>query len=131
MASIFTKIINGELPAYRLFENELVIAFLTIDPIRPGHALIVPNVEVDSYMDVGSPHYQEVFRVAQELGKAIRTVTNCERVCLAVQGFEVRHFHLHLIPAMSPADFDFKKAKRAEPAELEAMQKRIQAKSRI
>lgn len=131
MASIFTKIINGELPAYRVFENELVIAFLTIDPIRPGHTLVVPKTEVDSYMDVGSKEYQEVFRVAQELGKAIRTVTNCERVCLAVQGFEVRHFHLHLIPAMSPADFDFKKAQRAEPHALEEMQQKIKAKARI
>lgn len=130
MASIFTKIIAGELPAYRVFENELVIAFLTIDPIRAGHCLVVPKTEVDSYMDVGTEEYQEVFRIAQDIGKAIRTVTGCERVCLAVQGFEVRHFHLHLIPAWSPADFDFKKAKRAEPAELAEMQAKIKAKMR-
>lgn len=131
MASVFTKIIAGELPAYRIFENDLVISFLTIDPINPGHTLIVPKTEVDSFMDVGSKEYQEVFRVAQFIGKAITTVTGCERVCLAVQGFEVRHFHLHLIPAWSPADFDFKKATRMAPAELEAMQAKIKAKLKI
>ncbi|MGZ3694903.1 MAG: HIT family protein [Bdellovibrionota bacterium] len=131
MASIFTKIIAGELPAYRIFENDLVISFLTIDPIRGGHTLVVPKTEVDAFMDVSNPEYQEVFRVAQIIGKAIKTATGCERVGMAVQGFEVRHFHLHLIPMWSPADFDFKKATRMAPAQLEEMQAKIKAKLKL
>ena len=128
MASIFTKIIRGELPSFRLYENDLVLSFLTIEPIRAGHALVVPKVEIDSYLQVTDPHYSAVFSAAQVVGKAIQSATGCKRVGLAVQGFEVPHFHLHLIPMESPADFDFRKAKRMENDELKKIQERIVGK---
>jgi histidine triad (HIT) family protein len=131
MASIFTKIIQGELPAFRIYEDEEVISFLTIDPIRAGHALIVPKVEIDSYMNVPEPHYSAVFQLAQKLGKAIQSATDCERVGLAVQGFEVRHFHLHLIPMWGPEDFDFRKAKRMDNEQLKLMQEKIVSRLRV
>jgi histidine triad (HIT) family protein len=128
MASVFTKIIRGELPSFKIFENEEVFAFLSIDPIRPGHTLIVPKVEIDQFTDLAEPHYSAVFAAAQPLGRAIRAATGCRRVGMAVQGFEVPHFHLHLIPLESPADFDFQNARRASMEDLAATQQRILAK---
>jgi len=125
MSSIFTKIINNELPAYRIFENDKVISFLTIEPIHPGHTLIVPKTEVDHWMDVPEDEYQEVYLQAQKIGKAIREVTGSTRVAQAVVGLEVPHFHLHLIPMWQPSDLDFKKAKPASNDELKLIQEKI------
>lgn len=126
--SIFMKIIAGELPSYKIYEDEFTYAFLSIDPIRPGHTLIVPKRDVDHFFDVTDPHYTQVFTNARVLGRAIKEATGCQRVGMAVQGFEVNHFHLHLIPLESPADFDFKKAKRASSEELAESQKKILAR---
>lgn len=125
MASVFTKIIKGELPGFRIYEDDLVISLLTIDPIRAGHCMVIPKVEVDSYMHVPEPHYSAVFRTAQMVGKAITAATDCKRVGLAVQGFEVHHFHLHLIPMWGPEDFDFRKAKRMANEDLQKWQEKI------
>jgi histidine triad (HIT) family protein len=128
MASVFTKIIRGEFPSYKILETEEVLAFLSIDPIAPGHTLVVPKVEVDQFADVPEPYYSAVFKVAQTVGRAIQTATGCRRVGMAVQGFEVPHFHLHLIPLNGAADFDFRHARRASPEELAETQKRVVAK---
>ena len=92
MPSIFTKIINNELPAYRIFENDKIISFLTIEPIHPGHTLVIPKTEVDHWMDVPTDEYQEVYFQAQKIGKAIQKVTNSTRVAQAVVGLEVPTF---------------------------------------
>lgn len=128
MASVFTKIIRGELPCYKVFENELVIAFLSIDPIQPGHTLVVPKKEIDHFMDLEDPHYQAVFAAAKPLAQAIRTATGCKRVGLAVQGFEVPHFHLHLIPMWGTEDFDFRRARRLSNEQMQAARDGIVAK---
>ena len=125
MPSIFTKIINNELPAYRIFENDKIISFLTIEPIHPGHTLVIPKTEVDHWMDVPSDEYQEVYTQAKNIGKAIKNITGSTRVAQAVVGLEVPHFHLHLIPMWSPSDLDFKKAKRASDEELTSMQEKL------
>lgn len=125
MASVFTRIIRGELPSYKIFENELVLAFLTIDPIRAGHTLIVPKAEIDHFMDLDDPHYQAVFAAAKPIARAIRSATGCARVGMAVQGFEVPHFHLHLMPLWGVEDFDFRKAKKLPEAEMKAVQEKI------
>ena len=105
MPSIFTKIINGELPSYKVYENEHVYAFLDINPVQPGHTLIVPKVEVGDYMDVPEPYYSAVFTASQEIGKLLKSRLNCERVGLVVEGFEVTdHFHLKLIPMNKAGD---------------------------
>ena len=125
MSSIFTKIINNELPAYRIFENDKVISFLTIEPIHPGHTLIIPKTEVDHWMNVPEDEYKEVYFQAQKIGKAIQKVTNSTRVAQAVVGLEVPHFHLHLIPMWQPSDLDFKKATPATSDDLKLMQEKI------
>lgn len=128
MSSIFTKIINGELPAYRLFENEHIISFLTIAPINPGHALIIPKIEVDHFSDVPEPYYSAVHQFAKPLSKAIKEVTGCVRVGSAVVGLEVPHFHLHLIPLFQASDLNFKNAKNASAEELARIQQAITEK---
>jgi histidine triad (HIT) family protein len=125
MSSIFTKIIAKEMPAYILFENEWIISFLTIAPIHPGHALIVPKIEVDHFSDVPEPYYSEVYRFAKPLSKAIKNVSGCVRVGTAVVGLEVPHFHLHLIPLFQASDLNFKNAKMAAPEDLLQMQLKI------
>jgi len=125
MSSVFTKIINNELPAFRIFENEKIISFLTIEPIQLGHSLIVPKTEVDHWMDVPEQEYMEVYQQAKIIAKAIQKATKSTRVAQAVVGLEVPHFHLHLIPMWDPSDLDFKKARTSRKEEMELMQKRI------
>lgn len=124
MASVFTKVINGEIPAYKIHEDELTISILTIEPINLGHALVIPKQEINHWFDVPEAAYQQVQLNAQKIAKAIREATKCPRVLTAAIGFEVQHYHLHLIPAWSMDDLNFKKAqKRSEPEMNEILQK--------
>ena len=125
MSSVFTKIINNELPAFRIFENDKVISFLTIEPINLGHTLVIPKTEVDHWMNVQDEEYFEVYSKAKVIAKAIQKATDSPRVAQAVVGLEVPHFHLHLIPMWDPSDLDFKKASPSTPQEMEMMQKKI------
>ena len=125
MSSIFTKIINNELPAYRIFENEKVISFLTIEPIQLGHTLVIPKTEVDHWMDVSEEEYTEVYKQAKVIAKAIQKATGSTRVAQAVVGLEVPHFHLHLIPMWDPTDLDFRKAKPSTKEEMHLIQEKI------
>lgn len=111
MSSIFTKIIQGELPCFKLFEDDLTIGILTIQPINPGHCLVIPKNEVDEIVDIDSEDYLRVMENGRKLSRIIKKTFPCERVGLALQGFEVPHFHLHLIPLNSPTDFSFTQAK--------------------
>ena len=125
MASIFTKIIRGELPSYKLHEDELTISILTIEPINPGHALVIPKIEISHWFEVPEKDYLQVQKNAQKLGQAIKEATGCPRVLTAAIGFEVPHYHLHLIPAWSMADLNFGKAKKLDAAEMKAIQEKI------
>jgi histidine triad (HIT) family protein len=125
MATLFTKIIRGELPSYKVYEDEDCFAFLDIRPIRGGHTLIVPRQETDHFTEVPEPAYSAVFKAAQPLGEAIRKATGAPRVGLAVVGFEVPHFHLHLVPIWTPSDLNFQLAKSADAPDLQEMQERI------
>lgn len=127
MATIFTKIIRGEIPSFKIFEDEHTYAFLDIRPIQLGHSLIVPKQEIDHMLDLEEPFYSAVFRNAKPIGQAIQRATNCERIGTAVVGFEVPHFHYHVVPMYSAADLDFSRAKDATQAELAEMQKKILA----
>ena len=126
--SIFTRIMAGELPSYKIYENEHVFAFLSIDPIQPGHTLIVPRTEINHFSDVPDAEYQAVFAAAKPISKAIQAATGCKRVGMAVIGLEVPHFHLHLIPLQGAEDLDFKKAHRIPEAEMKSVQAKITAK---
>lgn len=125
MASIFTKILNGELPSYRIIENEFCFSILALDQVHLGHSLVIPKIEVDAFMDVPEPHYSAVFNMAKPLSQAIRTATGAPRVVAIIAGFEVNHFHLHLIPAWSLADVSFAKAQRRLPDEMHEIQKKL------
>lgn len=122
MASVFTKIIQGELPSFKLHEDELTISILTLDQIRLGHSLVIPKVEVNHWFEVPEAHLLRVEKNAAKLSQAIRKATNCPRVLKAAIGFEVPHYHLHLIPAWSMADLNFSGARKFPEAEMRAMQ---------
>lgn len=128
MASIFTKIIAGEIPSYKVFENEHVYAFLDIQPIHLGHTLVVPKLEVDHFTEVPEPYFTEVQRASQKIARAIRHVTGSPRIGTAVQGFEVPHYHVHLIPLWGPRDLDFTLGKKRTPEEMKRMHEAIVAR---
>ncbi|MCE3009783.1 MAG: HIT family protein [Proteobacteria bacterium] len=123
--SVFTKIINGELPSYKIYEDDLTIAILALDQVNLGHTLVVPKQEVDHWFDVSPEVYTRVGLNAQKIGKAIRKATGCARVLTTAVGFEVHHYHLHLIPAWSIADLSFSKAQKRSEAEMKEIQKKI------
>ena len=125
MASLFTKIINGELPSYKIHEDELTYTFLTIEPIQMGHTLIIPKKEVDHFLDADDESYKQVFANSKKIGKAIQKATGCTRVGLSVLGFEVPHFHLHVVPMYDPTDLDFKKGKGRSEEEMKEIQEKI------
>ena len=98
MSSIFSKIIERKIPSHKIYENDLVYAFLDINPIYPGHTLIVPKIEVDKFTDVPEPYYSEVFKAAKKIAPAIQKAIKPDRVGCFIEGFDVPHFHYHLIP---------------------------------
>ncbi|MDZ7743214.1 MAG: HIT family protein [Bacteroidota bacterium] len=117
MASIFTKIVKGEIPSYKIAENEHCYAFLDINPLAKGHTLVIPKKEVDYLFDVEDELYKELFAFAKGVAKAIETVIPCKRIGLAVLGLEVPHAHIHLVPINSIYDIDFKQPKLKFPEE--------------
>jgi histidine triad (HIT) family protein len=125
MPSIFSRIISGEIPSYKLYEDEYTYAFLDIFPHHHGHTLIVPKVEVDHFSDVPEPYYSAIFQTAKLLSPAIQKVTGCRRVCTTFLGYEIAHCHYHLLPTESEADMDSKKREQADPEALKMMQEKI------
>jgi len=108
MASIFTKIINGELPCYKIVEDDHFIAFLDIDPNVKGHTLCVPKKEVDKLLDLDEQTYLGLMQFARKVGLAIEKTLVCNRVGMSVIGLEVPHVHVHLIPLNEMKDMSFK-----------------------
>lgn len=113
MATVFTKIINGEVPCYKITETEDCIAFLDIMPLAKGHVLIIPKKEVNNYFDLGDDLFQKVNALAKKVSKAIKKSVECTRIGVAVIGLEVPHAHVHLVPINKLSDLDFTK-KRVE-----------------
>lgn len=111
MATIFTKIIKGEIPSYKVAENDRFFAFLDINPVSKGHTLVVPKEETDYIFDLNSEDLQSLFAFSQVVAKAIKAAIPCKRVGVAVLGLEVPHAHIHLIPLNSERDMDFRKDK--------------------
>ena len=108
MASIFTKIINGEIPCYKVAENDRYFAFLDINPNAKGHTLVVPKKEVDKIFDLDQETYAGLMEFSRTIAIAIEKTIPCLRVGMSVIGLEVPHVHVHLIPLQSMADIDFK-----------------------
>ena len=111
MASIFTKIIKGEIPAHKIHENEKFLAFLDINPLAKGHALVIPKKEIDYIFDLPDDLLSEILPFAKEAARKIEAVVDCERIGISVIGLEVPHAHVHLIPINSVSDMNFAKPK--------------------
>jgi histidine triad (HIT) family protein len=123
--SIFLQIISGKIPSYKIFENDHVFAFLTKDAIQLGHSLIVPKVEIDYFVDVPEPYYSAVYTAAKPLARAIHQATGCKRVGTIVAGWDVPHFHYHLVPMFDYFDLDPKRAKQFSHNENKRIQEKI------
>ncbi len=111
MSTIFTKIVNGEIPAYKVAENDHYLAFLDISPLAEGHTLVIPKKETDNIFDIEDAEYQNLFLFAKKVAHAIRKTIPCTKVGITVIGLEVAHAHIHLIPVNSIYDMDFKREK--------------------
>ena len=109
-ATLFTRIIQGEVPGTFVYRDKLCVAFLTINPITTGHTLVVPIEEVDQWTELSDSLSRHLFDVATKIGNAQKKVFLCERVALAIAGFEIPHCHLHVIPSNSMADLRFENA---------------------
>lgn len=109
--TIFSKIIAGEIPGYKIAENDKFYAFLDIFPLREGHVLVVPKKEIDNFFDLPTDHLSELLVFAQPIAKAIESSFNCNRCGISVVGLEVPHAHLHLIPINSANDLNFTQPK--------------------
>lgn len=115
--TLFSKIIAGEIPAYRIAENEHFFAFLDIFPLVPGHVLVVPKVETDRFFDLDEMYLSQILVFAQPIAHAIEKAFDCNRCGMSVVGLEVPHAHLHLVPLNESNDLNFTKAKRQASAE--------------
>lgn len=111
MPSVFSKIITGEIPSYKIAENENFFAFLDIFPLAKGHALVVPKIEVDYYFDLGDSIIAEMNLFSKKVALAIESVIDCKRVGVAIIGLEVPHAHIHLIPINNIEDINFARPK--------------------
>ncbi len=107
MPSIFTKIINGEIPCYKIAEDENYIAFLDVFPLKKGHTLVVPKKEIDYIFDLDSELYQGLMVLSKKIAEAIKCAYPCNRIGLAVIGLEVPHAHIHLVPINTMNDMNF------------------------
>jgi histidine triad (HIT) family protein len=111
MASIFQKIISGEIPSYKIAEDENYYAFLDINPLAMGHTLVIPKKETDYLFDMENEEYQNLWLFAKTVAIAIKKVVPCKKIGVAVIGLEVAHAHIHLVPIDHVNDIDFSKAK--------------------
>jgi len=124
--TIFSKIIAGEIPSYRIAENEKFFAFLDIFPLREGHVLVVPKTEVDKFFDLPDEFLSEMLLFAKPIAKAIERSFNCNRCGIEVVGLEVPHAHMHLIPINSANDLNFTKDKlKMTPEQMKKVQETI------
>ena len=124
--TIFSKIIAGEIPCYKIAENEKFFAFLDIFPLREGHVLVVPKKEVDNLFDLPAEYLGEMLLFARPIAKAIEKAFDCNRCGISVIGLEVPHAHIHLIPINSANDLNFTQSKpQASPENLKRTQEKI------
>jgi histidine triad (HIT) family protein len=126
MPSIFTRIIQGDLPSFKILEDDHCFAFLDVFPLVEGHTLVVPKKEVDSIFDLDQETYQHLFSFAKEVESKLRKSIPCKRIGIAVIGLEVPHAHIHLVPLNHVEDINFSRPKmKPSQEELKAIQERI------
>ncbi|HEY4161226.1 MAG TPA: HIT domain-containing protein [Candidatus Saccharimonadales bacterium] len=103
--SVFTKIIKGEIPSYKVYEDAKTLAFLDIEPLSPGHTLVVPKLQVDQFDELPAEDYQALFRTVQKVSRHARTILGTKRTIIQVLGFDIPHTHIHIIPADSGMEY--------------------------
>jgi histidine triad (HIT) family protein len=124
--TIFSKIIAGEIPSYKIAENDRFYAFLDIFPLREGHTLVIPKVEVDNLFDLNDSYLSEMLVFARPIAKAIEKAFRCNRCGISVIGIEVPHAHMHLVPVNSANDLNFTQSKpKASDEDLKKVQQKI------
>ena len=127
MPTLFTRIINGELPGRIVYTDDSVAAFLTIAPLTPGHTLVVPRQEIDEWTDAPQPLLHHCLDVARRIGEAAKQAFDAPRAGLVIAGMEVPHMHIHVFPAWTLDDFSFDRAKQASDEELDQAAARLRA----
>jgi histidine triad (HIT) family protein len=131
MPTLFTRIINKELPGRFVYEDDIAVAFLSIAPITPGHVLVVPREEVDQWTDAPDELLWHVAAVAKKVGNAAKAAYGAPRAGLIIAGLEVPHMHVHVFPAWTMGTFDFRNAKQATDAELDEAAAKLTAALRF
>lgn len=119
--SIFTRIINGEIPCHKLYEDERVLAFLDVHPIQPGHTLVVPKKQVDQFDELSDADYQAVFACVKRIARRLKQVTGADRACVRIEGFDVPHAHVHVYPCNNAQEFYGDKDRAARPPDHRAL----------
>ena len=127
MASIFTKIINKEIPCYKVAETENCFAFLDINPNAEGHTLCIPKKEIDNIFDLDTELYNELMVFSKKVAKALKKAVQCERIAMSVIGLEVPHAHVHLIPINEMKDVTFINKKKFSETEFKKISDKIKA----
>lgn len=128
MATIFSRIVAGEIPCYKVAENDKFFAFLDIAPLAKGHTLVIPKREVDYFYDLEDEELQEMILFAKTIAKKIKATTGCIKVATVVLGLEVPHAHIHLVPMNTENDVDFKREKLSlTPEEFAEIAKSLQS----
>lgn len=127
MATIFTKIIKGEIPCYKIAEDENFFAFLDINPVQKGHTLVVPKIEDDYIFHLDDQTLAGLMTFSKKVAKAIEKAVPCKRISVAVIGLEVPHTHVHLIPISQESDLNFTKKQQLAPEEMEKIAESIRA----
>jgi histidine triad (HIT) family protein len=125
MASVFTLIMEGKIPGNFVYQDDLAVAILTIQPIREGHVLVIPRQEVDEWSDLPADTVAHLTNVSQKIARALKTIFPCQRIGLMIAGLEVPHTHIHLVPMDSMEDLSFAHAKNAEGAALKKTAEKI------
>ncbi len=125
MGSILKKIISGEIPSYKIAENDDFFVFLDINPNAKGHTLVVPKKEVNKLFDLEEDLYSNLMRYSRKIAVALEKAVPCKRIGMAVIGLEVPHVHVHLIPLQAMEDIQFNKKVKLQPEEFEAIAKKI------